>query len=279
MPTFDTPAPISLFLELDGIASRIQLTATDRTDTVVHVAPSRESRKSNVRLAERAEIDFAEGRLSVVTPKNPDAQSAKGVLTELFGSVGSIDVTVELPAGSSVRGNVAAVVLRTEGRLAECRFEAYHGDFDIDRVGELQLSTLAGQIVVDEVDGPATVRNDRGDTKIGEVAGVLRVTASKGDVHVDRAGGAVDVRTTQGNIHVGEVSADRVDLTTAVGGVDVGVRPETPVWLDANTVTGTVRRFLDAVDSPEKAESSVEVRARTHNGDIVIRRSDTPVPR
>lgn len=279
MPTFDTPDPIAVFLEMDGIAGRVRITATERADTVVEVAPSRESRKSNVRLAERTEIDYADGRLTVVTPKHPDVPSTKAVLNEIFGSVGSVDVTIGLPAGSSVRGNVAAVTLDVEGHLAECRFETYHGDIDIDHADAVWLSTLAGQIAVDEVAGPATIRNDRGDTKIGEVAGDLRFTGVKGDLHVERAHAAVEVNTSQGNIRVGEVAGGRVDLTTAVGGVEVGVRPGVAVWLDANTVTGTVRRFLDSVDSPAESESTVEVRARTHSGDIVVRRSDVPVPR
>ena len=69
MPTFDTPEPISVTLEL-GIAD-IRVAATDRRDTVVDVQPSDPSKKSDVAAAQQTRVEYANGA--------PARQVAEGV--------------------------------------------------------------------------------------------------------------------------------------------------------------------------------------------------------
>ena len=64
-----------------------------------------------------------------------------------------------------------------------------------------------------------------------------------------------------------------VTLETASGGLEVGVRRGTAVWLDLNTVAGRVTNELDDTSGPGDATDTVEVRARTYVGNIVVRRA------
>ena len=63
MPTFDTPEPIAVTLDV-GVGD-IQVVASDRTDTVVDVRPSDPAKKSDVTAAEQTRVEYASGRLSV----------------------------------------------------------------------------------------------------------------------------------------------------------------------------------------------------------------------
>ena len=282
MPTFDAPEPISVTIEL--VLGDVQITASDRTDAVVEVLPTHPANALDVQAAQQTRVEYANGKLLVKAPK----QRAFGLLST---KCGSIDVTIELPAGSHVRGDAAMAAFRCEGRLGDCRFKTATGNVQIQQAGALDLNTAAGDVTVDranghvdvvtgtgavrlgEIQGPASIKNSNGETWIGEVTGELRVNAANGGITVDRAHADVSTKTANGSIRLGEVVRGSVSLGTALGELEVGVRAGTAAWLDLNSTVGTVRNHLDATDGPGSAEETVEVHARTSFGDIVIRRS------
>src|SRR5262249_15902452 len=67
MPTFDTPQPISVNLEL-GVGD-IRIAASDRDDTVVEVRPTDPGKKADVTAAEQTRVEYVDGRLLVKAPK------------------------------------------------------------------------------------------------------------------------------------------------------------------------------------------------------------------
>jgi hypothetical protein len=71
---------------------------------------------------------------------------------------------------------------------------------------------------------------------------------------------------------VGEVVRSSVVLETQLGDLEVGIREGTAAWLDVSARAGKVHNALDAADAPEPSADTVEVRARTSVGDVVIRR-------
>ena len=147
MPTFDTPEPISATIDL--AVGYIRLTGSDRGDTVVEVRPSDGSREVDVRAAEQTRVEYASGRLLVRAPK----QRGLGV----FGRAGSIDVAIELPAGSHVQGDAWVAAFHGVGRLGECRVKTSSGDIQLDHTGPLDLVTGAGAVLVERVVGDAQV--------------------------------------------------------------------------------------------------------------------------
>jgi hypothetical protein len=83
----------------------------------------------------------------------------------------------------------------------------------------------------------------------------------------------VAARTANGAVRIGEVARGSVELDTAYGELEIGIRAGTAALLDLRSKFGSVRNSLAASDGPEPSETTVEVRARTSFGDIVIRRS------
>jgi hypothetical protein len=282
MPTYDTPEPISVSLELG--AGNIRITASDRTDTLVEVRPTDPASEADVIAAEQARVEFADGRLTIKAAKGWRQYSWRG-------GHESVDVELSLPAGSRLEGEVGAAALSSTGRLGEVRFKAGVGTIRLDRTGPLQVRTGAGDVSVDHadgraeitsgtgaievgaVDGPAVVKNSNGDTWIGDVAGELRVKAANGKIAVDRAQGSVHAKTANGDVRLGAVARGEIVAESGSGKLDVGVGEGVPAWLELHTGYGNVRNELEAADRPDPGEEAVEIRARTGLGDITIHRA------
>lgn len=280
MPTFDTPEPISITLDL--VLGDARITASDRADTVVQVHPSDGAHEPDVRAAEQTRVEYTAGRLLVKAPK----QRGLG----LFGKVGSIDVMIDLPSGSHVQCGASVAVLRCVGHLGECRVKTGTGDIQLDHTGALDVHTGGGAIVVDravghaevstgsgrvrlrEIDGTAVIKNSNGDSWVGEIVGDLRANAANGNISVDHANAGVTARTANGDVRIGEVTRGSASLKTACGAIEIGIHAGTAARLDVSTQFGRVHNHLDSAEGPEPSDETVEVHARTSFGDIVIHR-------
>jgi hypothetical protein len=271
MPTFETPEPISVTIAI-GVGD-VRITASDRSDTVVTVTPSDSSKQSDLQAAENTRVEYSQGSLLVRAPRSWKRYTP-------FGGGESIDVGIELPSGSRVEAEADVANFTSRGRLGECRFTTAVGKIRIDETGTLHLSTSGGNVSVDrmtgrgeitgsgqisigEIDGSAVIKNLNGVIWIGEVTGDLRCNSANGDVTIDRALGAVAAKTANG----------AVELGTAYGELEIGIREGTAALLDVRSSYGSVRNSLQASDRPGPSDQTVEVRARTSFGDILIHRS------
>ena len=79
-------------------------------------------------------------------------------------------------------------------------------------------------------------------------------------------------KSANGDVRLGDATRGAVVLETKLGDVEVGIREGTAAWLDVSAAAGKVHNALDAADAPEPAAVTVEVRARTSFGDVMIRR-------
>ncbi|GIJ72115.1 DUF4097 family beta strand repeat-containing protein [Virgisporangium ochraceum] len=281
MPTFDTPKSISVTVELSVGAVRIA--ASDRTDTVVEVRPSDETDESDVQAARQVRVDYANGTLRITGPK--------GRMFDFSRKTRSVVVSVDVPTGSEVSAETQMGDFRCTGRLGASRFRSSAGNVWLDRTGPLRLSTSAGHVTVDavdgdaeistgsgkvqvgRVDGAAVVKNSNGETVIDAVTGDARVRSANGDITVGRAGAGVDAKTSMGRIRLGEIARGEVVLASSMGELEIGIAAGTAAWLDLDTGFGHVRNLLDPADRPAETDETVEVRGRTTYGDITIQRS------
>jgi hypothetical protein len=164
----------------------------------------------------------------------------------VWSECGSVDLKIELPSGSRLRGEAGVVgvggtgpaqqgEIRGTGLLGECAFKVGAGDIQLSQAGPLQLRTGAGNITVERAVGHS------------------EITTGSGAVHVSRTEGAAVIKNSNGDIWVGEARAEGV-----------------AALLDLETSWGKVLNGLDASGAPQPGQPSVEVRARTSFGDIRV---------
>ncbi|MFE9931385.1 DUF4097 family beta strand repeat-containing protein [Streptomyces sp. NPDC005533] len=221
MQKFATATPVSAHLDIP--AGLIRFIAADRSDTTVEVLPANATKSRDVKAAERTTVEYADGVLRITTP---DARN------QLLGASGSVEVTVQLPAGSRVEAKTAAADLRGVGRLGDITFEGAQGTVKLDETATAHLTLMAGDITVGRLGGPA------------------RITTQKGDIHIAEAvHGAVELRTQAG------------DLT-------IGAARGTSATLDAGTGLG---RIHNALHNTEGAAAGLTIQATTAYGDITAR--------
>jgi putative adhesin len=280
MPNFDTPNAIAATINV--VTADVRIAAADRTTTTVRVDPSDPSNAEDRRAAEQTRVEYANGELLVKAPK------LRSWLPRTSG--GSIDLRVELPAGSRVYGEGALADFTCDGPLGECRIKTSLGHIQVERAESLRLKTGIGDITVEhatgraeltagsgevrvrELDTSAVIKNSNGDTWVGLAGGDLRVSAANGSIVVNAAHDSVVAKSANGDVRLGEAVRSSVVLESKLGDLEVGIPEGTAAWLDVRSNAGKVHNSLEAAEAPEPSAETVEVRARTSAGDVVIRR-------
>ncbi|MER5616963.1 DUF4097 family beta strand repeat-containing protein [Streptomyces sp. NPDC002215] len=218
MQNFDTATPISAVLDIP--AGRVQFIAADRADTTVEVLPANASKGRDVKAAEQAEVAYADGVLRIGAP------AAKN---QYFGPSGSIEVTVQLPAGSRVEVKSSCAEFRGVGRFGDVAFEGAQGAIKVDEAAGVRVTTSGGDVSIGRLGGPAEISTGRGDIRIAEaVRGSVVLRTQMGDVSVGAAAGvsaSLDAGTGYGRIHNALKNTDgdaglNIHATTDHGNID-----------------------------------------------------------
>lgn len=283
MPRYEVPGPIDVDIEV-GVGF-VELIASERTDVVVEVSPTKSGRSGDVSLAREAVVSFDAGRLRVSVPRR----------LNLFGQSDSVDVQCELPTGSRAAVKTAYGSVHARGVLRDCRITATYGNVSADTVGDLVLDSPHGTIDVADVTGhldataghghvrigrvggDARLRGSHGTIELGTTAGDVEVTTS-GPLTIDRALGNVTARSAHGAIRLREVTSGSIRLENGHANVEVGVPAGTAAWIDAVSAHGAVRNELTPDANAAAVGRSVELRLRTNWADVIIRRA-TSAPR
>lgn len=281
MPTFTTLEPITVNVDLP--LGSLTLIASERGDTIVTVAPASSSWSGNQRTADEVAVEFRDGHLSVVAPKPWHSFAT-------MGTFGSVNITIELPAGSHVQGSAPVGSLTSQGRLGSCTFRTHAGDIRLDEVGELDarasagsvtikrisgtatISTGAGSVRVDEVHADTVIKNSYGESRIGTTTAQLNVNGAHGKIVVDRSSGRTTLKSAHSNIRVKSAQTGEVQAQTSSGSIDIGIPDGTAAWLDVASEHGKIRNRLQHASGPAEHERTVEVRATTRYGNVTVRR-------
>ncbi|BCJ62239.1 DUF4097 family beta strand repeat-containing protein [Micromonospora endophytica] len=194
MRTFDTPTPVSVLLDIP--AGRVQFIAADRADTTVEILPADAARSRDVQAAERIEVAIGDGVLRIEAPK---------ATNRILGASGSVEVTVQLPAGSRIEAKAANVDFRGVGRLGDVTVDGAQGTVNLDETASARLTWQSGSISVGRLGGPAQISTEQGDLHITEaVTGTITLRTEHGDITVGAArevSACLDARTGHGRIH------------------------------------------------------------------------------
>ena len=278
MPTFATPGPVTATVEVAG--AQVRVTASDRTDTVVLVEPRDAASRKDVKVAAKTKVDLADGQLTVKTTTPGDKS-------------GSIAITIDLPAGSSLAAYLAHSSVRVDGSLGQFELHMASGRVQLDRIDALRANISAGEVAIahiagradiegatfavriGDVDGPVGIRGSGGQAWIGRAAADLELSSSSGGFDIDRADGSVTATTASGAIRVGRMTHSQAKLMNGSGNIEVGISDGTAAYIDVSSERGAVRNSVasPSPDSPDASDATVTVHARTRYGDIIMHRA------
>jgi DUF4097 and DUF4098 domain-containing protein YvlB len=143
------------------------------------------------------------------------------------------------------------------GDVGELSFTTASGDLDAGTVaGSLNVKSASGDVSVHAVVGAASVNTVSGDARLGETQGLASVASVSGDVELDAVAAGARLNSVSGDLHV-------------------AARRGLALWIDAQSVSGSVTSDLDVGGDEAAAEggTQVELRARSVSGDIRITRA------
>jgi putative adhesin len=276
MPAFATPGPIAATVEVAG--ARVRVTASDRTDTVVRVEPINEASRPDVKVASKTKVNFAGDRLSVKTTAPGDKS-------------GSVAITIDLPAGSSLATYLAYSSVHVDGPVSQCELHLASGRVQLDRIGALEASIASGEVAIGHIAGRASIDGAAFAMRIGEVNGAvgyscsggkawighaaadLDLSSGRGDFDIGRADGSVTATTASGAIRIGRMTHGQAKLMNGSGNIEVGIADGTAAAIDVSSERGTVHDFVSSRGDCDSSNHKVMVHARTRHGDIVIQRA------
>ncbi|MGG5260545.1 DUF4097 family beta strand repeat-containing protein [Phycicoccus avicenniae] len=282
MPTFSTPDPVTLHIDVAGADLTVHATATD--ETVVDIRPHNPARRGDVEHAAALTAEHSGTRVTVRSPR-----SVASRLRAMVGTGDRVDIDVQLPEGSAleVRGWGET---RTSGLLGAVDVDTSMGDIGIERAGavhartsmgdvrlgsaggRVELRTSAGAIHVEQAAEEVTARTSAGDVTVGTGHGPLHLSTTAGDVRVEHARGGVTAKASAGDVRLAAVHGGVVGVDSSYGRVDIGVADDLPAWLDVEARHGAVRNELQGTAAPAEGEPTLELRVRAGYGDIVLRR-------
>lgn len=272
MPTFATPGPIVATVVVAG--AQVRVAASDRTDTVVLVEPINATSHSDVKVADRTKVEFADGQLSVKTTVSGDKH-------------GSVAITIDLPAGSGLVTYLAHSDVHAVGPLGECELHTASSRAHLDRINALQANIAAGEVAIGRIAGRAAIEGSKVDMRINEVMDTVKLSTSGGQLwighasadlylssgsggfDIDRAERNVTALTGNGVIRIGQLTQGQAELSNRSGDIDVGISG-VAAWVDAESKRGSVRNSVPSQEPPDTSDPKVGVHARTRYGDIVI---------
>lgn len=176
---------------------------------------------------------------------------------QIFGVGGDHSIRVMAPHGAEVDANVASADVEGRGRF-----------------GRVALNSASGDITFERVDGRLDVNSASGDVEIAHVTGETKINSASGDVNLGEAESAVRVRTASGDQKIRSAVSGKLELQSASGDVEIGIRRGSRVYMDLSSLSGNTTSELELGDEPsESGGPLVEIKGRTMSGDITIRRA------
>jgi predicted component of type VI protein secretion system len=171
-------------------------------------------------------------------------------------------------------------------------------DIDVPRGAAISLRTLSGSVVATGLAGASRWATASGDLRIATSAGPVQVETMSGDAVVEASGSiALGARTVSGDLRVRAPRLEVIEASSTSGDVrveaelaggarhslssvsgDVDVVTDSPVRLEAQTITGDVRASgLHAAEGGRGrrtlvvGDGSVALSVRTTSGDVSLR--------
>ncbi|HYY63558.1 MAG TPA: DUF4097 family beta strand repeat-containing protein [Gaiellaceae bacterium] len=271
--TFETPGEVTLDIRVP--TGRIDIAGAPSMATEIEL-DVRGSDDEAADLLEQARIELREVPRGHEVIVHVDDRSWGGLR---FWRKVDVRLSVRAPEGANVRCATSSADVRGRGRLGSLEAEAASGDIEFEELeGDAAAKAASGDVKLASVVGAAAVNTASGDVELGRIGGETVIKTASGDVGLEDAGSHVVVATASGDQRIAAVTAGRVDLKSASGDIEVGIREGSNVWVDARAMSGELSSEVELGDAPPTDEGPddaplVELKATSMSGDIEVVRA------
>jgi Toastrack DUF4097 len=192
-----------------------------------------------------------------------------------FGRTPQVRIRIRCPEDTDLECATASADVATSGRLGNVELKTASGDIVVEHVSGLRVQSASGDVRAATIDGEARLQTVSGDVRLGTVTGQVSATLVSGEFAIDDAQRDLSAKTVSGDQRIGAIREGQISVQSVSGDVRIGVRPGTRLRIDANSTSGDVSSELDVKDTPSEGSSGREARlaAKTVSGDIEITRA------
>lgn len=266
MPSFETPGPVAL--DVDIPSGDVTVRTWDEPRVDVEVTPGRGDDASRQAAAEtRVEVVERSGHHEVVI-KAPKREGRFGFL----GRGPELDVSIRCPEGADLDLTSHSADLDVRGRLGDVVARSASGDATIADARSVSFTTASGDLSAGAITGSLNVKSASGDISVRSVGGTASAGSVSGDIRIGETDGVATANSVSGDIEL-EAAGNGARVNSVSGDVRVASRPGLALWIDVQSVSGSVSSDLDVGDTPEGEAESAELRIRTVSGDVRITRA------
>ena len=267
--TFDIAGRATVRVEIPAGGVGVTTWAEQRIE--VEVAPARGDDRSAAAAAETRVSTAERGGRHEIVVRAPKRDS--GRLGIAWGRAPELAVTVRCPEGTDLDLATQSADLEVHGRLGAVAARSASGDASLEDTEALSYTTASGDLSAGSVESALAAKSASGDVDVRSVGATASVNTVSGDVRLGDTAGPVAVKTISGDVELGAAGAGVV-VSSVSGDVAVAAVPGLVLWIDAQSVSGTMSSELDVGDEPsEPGQETVELRVRTVSGDVRVARS------
>ena len=266
MHSFESPAGASLRVDFPAGTLTVETWTEPRVEIEVAAARGGD-RSAEAAAATRVSASGRDERPDIVVraPKRDGWRS--------LGRGAELAVSIRCPEGSDVELATQSADLEGRGRLGAVTARSASGDATLDDVGSLSFTTASGDLTARDVGGALAAKSASGDVDVRSIGATGSVTTVSGDIRIGAASGEVALKSVSGDVEIGAAGA-RVLVATVSGDVEVGAVPGLVLWIDAQSVSGSMSCELDmGEETAASRDDAVELRVRSVSGDVRITRS------
>ena len=272
MPSFETPGRVALDVSIPAGDVRVDTWAEARVEVEVSAARADEASRQAAAETRIESVDRG-GRHEI----SIRASKREGRLASFLGRGPELLVEIRCPEGADLELETQSADLEARGPLGDVRARSASGDVQIGPAEALTLTTASGDLVAGAVGGSLSVKSASGDVAVRSVAESSTVNTVSGDVRIGDTAGTAAVNTVSGDVEL-DAAEGGVRVSAVSGDVHVAARHGLALWIDAQSVSGSITSDLDVGDTPAGETATAELRIRTVSGDVrITRASDSRV--
>jgi len=195
-------------------------------------------------------------------PKVVVANIAPGSVKVKSGSEGEVTIDLDLKVPQdldcniSQDGNVITVICRAKvGFWVWSSYVFSTGPranilVSVPAEADLDLETRAGRVAVAGVKGIIVVESSAGTVNIQDCEGTVKARTRAGSVKLENVDGTISARSSAGSIKFsGVLSEGESWFRTSVGSIDISLRGQPNLTVEASTSLGSIRCIPELTDA------------------------------